>query len=60
VIIKWKLIVKKDLKQKFDIKYLGKLKYFIRIEITHSLKGLFISQRKYVFDLLKETEKVRV
>jgi Reverse transcriptase (RNA-dependent DNA polymerase) len=52
--------VKNELKQKFDIKDLGKLKYFFGIEIAHSLKGLFISQRKYVLDLLKEIKKVRV
>jgi hypothetical protein len=34
------------------------LKYFLGIEIAHSLKGLFISQRKYVLDLLKEIEKL--
>jgi Reverse transcriptase (RNA-dependent DNA polymerase) len=50
--------VKNELKQKFDIKDLGKLKYFFRIEIAHSLKGLFISQRKYVFGLLKEIKKL--
>jgi hypothetical protein len=37
---------------------LGKLKYFLRIEIAHSQKRLFISQRKYVLDLLKETGKL--
>jgi hypothetical protein len=37
---------------------LGKLKYFLGIEIAHSHKGLFISQRKYVLDLLKETGKL--
>jgi Reverse transcriptase (RNA-dependent DNA polymerase) len=50
--------IKRDLKQKFDIKNLGKLKYFFGIEIAHSFKGLFISQRKYVLDLLKETGKL--
>jgi Reverse transcriptase (RNA-dependent DNA polymerase) len=50
--------VKDDLKQKFDIKDLGKLKYFLGIEVAHSLKGLFISQRKYVLYLLKETGKL--
>jgi Reverse transcriptase (RNA-dependent DNA polymerase) len=50
--------IKRDLKQKFDIKDLGKLKYFLGIEIAHSFKGLFISQRKYVLDLLKETGKL--
>jgi hypothetical protein len=34
---------------------LGKLKYFLGIEIAHSQKGLFISQRKYV---LKEIGKL--
>jgi hypothetical protein len=36
----------KDLKQKFNIKDLDKLKYIFEIEIAHSLKGLFISQKK--------------
>jgi Reverse transcriptase (RNA-dependent DNA polymerase) len=43
----------------FDIKDLGKLKYFLGIKITDSKeKGLFISQRKNVLDLLKETGKL--
>jgi Reverse transcriptase (RNA-dependent DNA polymerase) len=50
--------VKRDLKNKFDIKDLGKLKYFFGIKIAHSLKGLFISQKKYVLDLPKETRKL--
>jgi Reverse transcriptase (RNA-dependent DNA polymerase) len=50
--------VKDYLKNKFDIKDLGKLKYFLRIEIAHSTKGLFLSQRKYVLDLLKEIGKL--
>jgi hypothetical protein len=37
---------------------LGLLKYFLEIEIAHSPKGLFISQRKYTLDLLKETGKL--
>jgi hypothetical protein len=28
------------------------------MEIAHSSKGLFLSQRKYVLDLLKETDKL--
>ena len=50
--------VKRDLKQKFEIKDLGILKYFLGIEIAHSSKGLFISQRKYILDLLEETGKL--
>jgi hypothetical protein len=46
------------LKNKFDIKDLGTLLYFFGIEIAHSNKGLFLSQRKYVLDLLKETGKL--
>jgi Reverse transcriptase (RNA-dependent DNA polymerase) len=38
--------IKNCLKQKFDNKDLGKLKYFLGIEIAHSSKGLFISQKK--------------
>ncbi|KAK2998527.1 hypothetical protein RJ639_023483 [Escallonia herrerae] len=33
----------------------GQLKYFLGIEETRSKKGIFLSQRKYVLDLLAET-----
>ncbi|EXB36428.1 hypothetical protein L484_009995 [Morus notabilis] len=36
---------------------LGKLKYFLRIEMAYSRQGIFVSQQKYVTDLLIETEK---
>jgi Reverse transcriptase (RNA-dependent DNA polymerase) len=50
--------VKQYLKKEFDIKDLGQLSFFFGIEIAHSNKGLFLSQRKYVLDLLKETGKL--
>jgi Reverse transcriptase (RNA-dependent DNA polymerase) len=50
--------VKVQLKENFNIKDLGLLKYFLGIEIARSPKGLFISQRKYALDLLKETGKL--
>jgi Reverse transcriptase (RNA-dependent DNA polymerase) len=50
--------VKTKLKEMFDIKDLGLLKYFLGIEIAHSPKELFISQRKYTLDLLRETGKL--
>jgi hypothetical protein len=51
--------VKNYLKNEFDIKDLGKLKYFLGIEIAYSKeKSLFLSQRKYVIELLKETGKL--
>ncbi|RDX84623.1 Copia protein, partial [Mucuna pruriens] len=40
------------------MKELGKLKYFLGIEVAYSKQGIFISQRKYVLDLLKETGKL--
>ncbi|KAM1987067.1 hypothetical protein ACFX15_034380 [Malus domestica] len=46
--------LKQSLHQKFAIKDLGPLKYFLGIEVATSLKGLFLNQRKYVLDLLDE------
>lgn len=39
----------------FEIKELGNLKYFLGIEVARSKEGIFISQQKYVLDLLQET-----
>ncbi|RVW47850.1 Retrovirus-related Pol polyprotein from transposon RE1 [Vitis vinifera] len=36
-------------------KDLGKLKYFLGIEITQSSSGVVLSQRKYALDILEET-----
>ncbi|RDX77850.1 hypothetical protein CR513_41960, partial [Mucuna pruriens] len=40
------------------MKELGKLKYFLGIKVVYSKHGIFISQRKYVLDFLKETGKL--
>ena len=40
------------------MKDLGRLKYFLGIEVTYSNQGIFISQRKHVLDLLRETGKL--
>ena len=37
---------------------MGSLRYFLGIEVAYSKQGIFISQRKYVLDLLKETGKL--
>ncbi|CAL9002956.1 unnamed protein product [Prunus brigantina] len=47
--------LKPFLHKKFAIKDLGSFKYFWRIEIASSSKGLFLNQYKYVLDLLQET-----
>ncbi|KAM1770681.1 hypothetical protein ACFX11_045589 [Malus domestica] len=46
--------LKQSLQQIFAIKDIGVLKYFLGIEMAYSHKGLFLNQRKYVMDLLKD------
>lgn len=48
--------LKMQLQQKFPIKDLGSLKYFLGIEMATSSKGLFLNQRKYILDLLQDAE----
>ena len=50
-------VLSQCLATEFEIKTLGRLKYFLGIEVAHSKKGIFISQQKYITDLLKETGK---
>ncbi|KAK3007413.1 hypothetical protein RJ639_014792 [Escallonia herrerae] len=47
--------LKQCLASEFEIKDLGSLKFFLRMEIARSRKGIAVSQRKYALDLLKET-----
>ena len=46
--------MKKFLAREFEIKDLGNLKYFLGMEFARSKEGIVASQKKYVFDLLKE------
>ena len=46
--------IKKFLHNQFHLKYLGDLKYFLGIEIYASRKGIFISQRKYASEIIKD------
>ena len=41
--------------EEFEMKDLGELRYFLGIKVTRSENEIFISQKKYVLDLLAET-----
>ncbi|XP_058180972.1 uncharacterized mitochondrial protein AtMg00810-like [Rhododendron vialii] len=49
------LNLKSSLAQEFEIKNLGSLRYFLGMKVARSDRGIFISQRKYILDLLEET-----
>ena len=42
------------LSQQFHMKDLGDIRYFLGLEVDRSEKGIFLSQRKYMLDLLQE------
>ncbi|XP_030460809.2 uncharacterized mitochondrial protein AtMg00810-like [Syzygium oleosum] len=46
--------LQEKLAEEFEMKNLGGLKYFLGIEVARSKEGIFLSQRKYVLDLLAE------
>ena len=50
--------LKVTLQQRFSITDLGNLKYFLGIEMATSHKGLFLNQRRYVLDLLKDAKMI--
>ncbi|KAJ4715365.1 Retrovirus-related Pol polyprotein from transposon TNT 1-94 [Melia azedarach] len=47
--------LKSFLLKEFEIKDLGYLRYFLGMEIARSRHSIFVSQCKYILDLLKET-----
>ena len=44
--------IKQRLAQDFEMKDLGNLRYFLKMEVARNKNGISISQRKYVLDLL--------
>ena len=50
--------LKSFLHGQFHTKDLGMLKYFLGVEVMKSKHGIFLSERKYVLDLLSKTGKL--
>lgn len=48
-----------NLAQRFSLKDLGELSYFLGIEATRTKKGLHLMQKKYVVDLLTRTNMLQ-
>jgi Reverse transcriptase (RNA-dependent DNA polymerase) len=47
--------LKVRLRNEFEVKDLGYMRYFLGIEVARGLKGIVLSQRKYMLDLRKES-----
>jgi hypothetical protein len=45
-----------NLTEEFAVKDLGRLEYFLGIEVKHSKKGILLSQKRYALDLLKKAK----
>ena len=52
--------LKSFLHSQFHTKNFGMLRYFLGIKVMQNKHGIFLSQRKYVFDLLSKTAKLGV
>jgi len=46
--------LKQQLSSQFHMKDLGELRYFLGLEIVRTAQGLFVSQKKYITDLVRE------
>ena len=46
--------VKALMKQEFDMKDLGELRYFLGIEVIRTKEGIWLSQRQYALDMLSK------
>lgn len=48
--------VKESLHKNFSIKDLGSAQYFLGLEILRDKNGMYVSQRKYILDILSDAE----
>lgn len=48
--------LKSNSAREFEIKDLGSLKYFLVVKVARSRQRIFLYQRKYVLDLLKDSD----
>jgi hypothetical protein len=49
-----KAALQRHLASEFEMKDLGALKYFLDIKVARSKQGIFLSQRKYILDILTD------
>ena len=47
-------VLKNELEKEFDMSSLGEMNYFLGVEVMQCSRGIFISQEKYIKDLLKK------
>jgi hypothetical protein len=45
---------KKSMKIEFDMTDLGKMKYFLGVEVLQNSKGIYLSREKYAYELLEK------
>ena len=46
------------LAHRFSVKDLGKLSYFLGVEVVPNQQGLLLSQRRYILDILTRTHMI--
>jgi hypothetical protein len=50
--------LQEHLAREFEMKYLGELKYFLKLKCQDKKKCIFMSQQKYILELLKKTRNL--
>ena len=50
--------LKHQLKQALEVKETRELRYLLGLEVARNKEGIFIAQRKYIVDLLRQTGKL--